>query len=285
MRIFITGITGTIGSMLHKKLTKAGHTVGGLTRQEKKLSEFENCYLGDITRIEHIKNAFNDFNPELIIHAAAFKHVEKGEEYLAHFHETNVQGSVNILKAMVGKRCRAVLLSTDKAVFPINFYGYTKAIAEKFFLKSGQSVIRYGNVLGSSGSFIPILIDKLRSNTIIPVTDIEMTRFWIKQDAIADYIIETALDIDKEGLNIPTGLIKSASLMDIISTLSNLMGLKPVVDFVGMRSGEKLHEHLYHQYEEINQELSLKTVTSEDKEWRMGESEIRKLCNDLLNWI
>jgi len=238
MRYFITGISGTLGTAVRNKLKGE---VFGLSRCENKAKALYNdgfyTYIGDITDYDRLSWSIFDCKPDVILHFAALKHVDILENHIEMCINTNIRGTLNILKAQrknnVGK---LVFSSTDKAMYPVNVYGMCKAISERLVLKNPNNVVcRYGNVLGSRGSVINIFNKQLENNKVT-LTDKRMTRFWITIDKASDFIIES---INKTGLCIPE--MKAYPVKDIPSLLTDN---KYEIEEIGMRPGEKIHECL-----------------------------------------
>lgn len=202
-------------------------------------------FLGDIRDKDRLYRAFEGV--DVIVHAAALKQVPALEYNPFEAVQTNIIGGQNIINAAIDRRVKKIIvLSTDKAVSPANLYGATKLCMEKLFLAANAyagayntrfSVVRYGNVVGSRGSVIPLFI-KQRSNGNLTVTDQRMTRFWITLEQGVNLVLK-GLEIMKGGeIFIPN--IPSARIMDICEAVSP--GGK--ADIIGIRPGEKLHEAL-----------------------------------------
>ena len=193
-KILITGGTGSLGKALTKKLLESGvDTVRILSRNESKQIEMESemnddrlrFFLGDIRDEARLQTAFEDV--DIVYHAAALKHVPKIEYNPFEAIKTNVIGSQNVINASLTQNVEKVIcVGTDKAVSPQNTYGATKLIMEKLFVSASNYIsnekhrtkftaLRYGNVLGSSGSVIPKFIEQIQNNQPIYVTDERMT--------------------------------------------------------------------------------------------------------------
>ena len=203
-------------------------------------------FLGDIRDKDRLFRAFEGV--DYVIHAAALKQVPALEYNPTEAVKTNVIGADNIVDAAIDAGVKKVIaLSTDKAVNPINLYGATKLVAEKIFIAANAyaggrvkfAVVRYGNVVGSRGSIIPLFL-RLKRQGIqeIPITDIRMTRFWITLEQGVDLVL-TALQ-ESEGGEVFVPKIPSMKLIDVAKTIN------PDCKFriVGTRPGEKIHESL-----------------------------------------
>ena len=256
--ILITGATGSFGQKFVSKILnkyKSVKKVIVFSRDEYKQllmqEKFEKSnykklrfFLGDIRDVNRLKQAFEGV--DIIVHAAALKQVPAAEYNPIEFIKTNIIGAQNIIEAAIEKNVSKVLsLSTDKAVAPINLYGATKLCADKLFLaanniKGGKkitfSILRYGNVMMSRGSVIPIFL-KIKNN-IFPVTDKKMTRFSITLDQSVEMAIK-ALEYSMGGeIFIPK--LKSYKIVDLVKAISGSGKIKNI----GIRQGEKIYEEL-----------------------------------------
>ena len=264
--ILITGGTGSLGRALTKKLLEQNaKTVRIFSRNENKQIEMESefneekrlrFFLGDVRDSERLFTALEDV--DIVFHAAALKHVPKIEYNPFESIKTNVIGSQNVIDNSLKQNVQKVIaISTDKAVSPLNTYGATKLLMEKLFVSANNYLnrekyrtrfhaVRYGNVLGSSGSVIPKFIQQIKSNEKIRITDSEMTRFNITMDNALDLIIN-ASKIGK-GSEIFIPKLKAYNIMDVKSALFDLLH-ETEYEEVGIRPGEKLHETLINEDE------------------------------------
>ena len=256
--ILITGATGSFGQKFVSKILnkyKSVKKVIVFSRDEYKQllmqEKFEKSnykklrfFLGDIRDVNRLKQAFEGV--DIIVHAAALKQVPAAEYNPIEFIKTNIIGAQNIIEAAIEKNVSKVLsLSTDKAVAPINLYGATKLCADKLFLAANNikgdkkitfSILRYGNVMMSRGSVIPIFL-KIKNN-IFPVTDKKMTRFSITLDQSVEMAIK-ALEYSIGGeIFIPK--LKSYKIVDLVKAISGSGKIKDI----GIRQGEKIYEEL-----------------------------------------
>jgi UDP-N-acetylglucosamine 4,6-dehydratase len=203
-------------------------------------------FLGDIRDSDRLKRAFH--NVDFVIHAAALKQVDTGEYNPMEFIKTNVLGSQNVIDASIETGVkRVVALSTDKASSPINLYGATKLTADKLFVAANNyghsygtllSVVRYGNVMGSRGSVIPFFKSLADQGKTIPITDLRMTRFWISIQEAVQFVFDSLEMMTGGELYVPK--IPSMKIVD----LAEAVAPGAVIEQVGMRPGEKLHEEM-----------------------------------------
>ena len=258
--ILITGGTGSLGHALTKKLLESkADVVRIFSRNESKQIEMESefddkrlrFFVGDIRDSERLFSALEDV--DVVFHAAALKHVPKIEYNPFEAIKTNVIGSQNIIDNSLRQDVEKVIcVGTDKAVSPLNTYGATKLLMEKLFVSANNYVnpekhktkfvaVRYGNVLGSSGSVIPKFIDLIKKDKPITITDPKMTRFTITMDEALEFILN-ATDIGK-GSEIFIPKLKSYEILTLIESLTELLG-EIKQEITGIRPGEKLHETL-----------------------------------------
>lgn len=204
--------------------------------------------IGDVRDYDRLNFAFKDL--DFIIHSAAMKQIPSTEKEPLECIKTNIIGGENVIRASINNKIKKVLaLSTDKAVNPINLYGASKLAADKLFIsanllsgsiKTKFSIVRYGNVINSRGSVIPFFLDlKKKGETILPITDTRMTRFFITQDQAIKFVIKS-LKLMKGGeIFIPK--IPSIRITDLAEVINPKAKLK----VIGIRMGEKLHESLF----------------------------------------
>jgi len=247
LKIFITGGTGTLGKTLLPHLLSDGHQVIVYSRDEQKQAQLPHDlglvkYLGCVRDYRRVIEASRDC--DLVFHLAALKMVDVGETNPEEFIHTNIVGTQNILYAQrVNKIPKVVLVSTDKAVAPINLYGATKLAAERLVLRNpSNAVCRYGNVLGSRGSVVPKFIASLKAGKRIEITDSHMTRFWITAQDAANFVLRAGLIGAKHGLLIPE--MKAYPIVDLAEVLGKILGESPRFTDIGLRPGEKIHEQL-----------------------------------------
>ena len=258
--ILITGGTGSLGQALTKKLlTLNADTIRIFSRNESKQIEMESkfednrlrFFVGDVRDTDRLYSALEDV--DVVFHAAALKHVTKIEYNPFEAIKTNVIGSQNVIDASIRQNVeKTICVGTDKAVSPLNTYGATKLLMEKLFVSANNYVnpekhktkfvaVRYGNVLGSSGSVIPKFISLIKQKKSLTITDSQMTRFTITMNEALDFILNAAKIGKGSEIFIPK--LKSYDMSILLDTLSDLYGdLKH--DITGIRPGEKLHETL-----------------------------------------
>ena len=259
-KILITGGTGSLGVALTKRLLESNvDTIRIFSRNESKQIDMESkldderirYFLGDIRDYKRLVRAIEDV--DIVFHAAALKHVPKIEYNPFESIKTNVIGSQNVIDACIEANVKkAICIGTDKAVSPLNTYGATKLLMEKLFVTANNYLdpkkhatkfiaVRYGNVLGSSGSVIPRFIEQIKNKKKITITDNQMTRFSITMDEALDFILK-ASEYGK-GSEIFVPKIRAYSIHDIKEALIEILG-DYGEEIIGIRPGEKLHETL-----------------------------------------
>ena len=322
--ILITGGTGSFGRQLVKEVSGLSpNNVVIYSRDEdkqysmkqdladEKISERISFVIGDIRDYERFYSASK--NMDVIFHAAALKQVPTVELYPYEAVKTNILGTYNIVRAAVARKVKNVIsISTDKAVKPVNAMGMTKALQEKIILsddleKGGTkfSCVRYGNVLGSRGSVIPLWDSKIKKNNPLPVTHPDMTRFMLTLSE-AIHVVFYALKNTKGG-EIFVKKAPAAKIVELAKVYAELKSKKKnyPVEYVGIRAGEKIHEVLVsqeekrHATEEKNHfiihkenEFDTKSIKNLDALEEYGsntgplltKSDLKKLMKDLA-WI
>ena len=263
--ILITGGTGSLGQALTKRLLEMGpKAIRIFSRNESKQIEMENIFkddrlrffLGDVRDLPRLNKAVEDV--DFVFHAAALKHVPKIEYNPFEAIKTNILGSENIINACLTNNVeKAVCVSTDKAVSPLNIYGATKLLMEKLFVTANNYLneekyktkffgVRYGNVLGSSGSVVPLFIEQIKSKKKISITDASMTRFSITMSEALDFILHaTELGTGSE-IFVPK--LRAYSLLDVKEALFEMLE-NTGEEIIGIRPGEKLNETLINSEE------------------------------------
>ena len=202
-------------------------------------------FIGDVRDRERLLRAFHGV--DIVVHAAALKQVPACEYNPMEAIKTNILGSSNVVDAAIDAGVtRVIALSTDKAVNPVNLYGATKLAAEKLFVQSNSyaggtatrfSCVRYGNVVGSRGSVVPVFLKQRESGTIT-ITDERMTRFWISLEQGVRFVIRCAEQMQGGEVFVPK--IPSMKVVD----LARAVAPDAVIKTIGIRPGEKLHEVL-----------------------------------------
>jgi len=287
-RILITGGTGSLGKVLTRRILSGQlgtpQSVVVFSRDEAKQHEMRMEYLnrrsvtedvmyhnfertlqfkiGDVRDFHSVAQALT--NVDIVFNAAALKQVPACEYFPYEAVRTNIEGAENIVRAIKELRLNietVVAISTDKACKPTNVMGMTKAIQERIFLtanidcpKTRFVAVRYGNVLASRGSVVPLFLDQIEAGGPITLTDKKMTRFLLTLDQAVDTVFEAMQFAEAGETYIPK--IKAALIVDIINAL---VGKKKIeVIETGVRPGEKLHEVL------VSQEESLRTISRGD---------------------
>lgn len=263
IRVLLTGGTGSFGVGFTRMLADNAedYHVRVYSRDEHKQAqmrlEFSGCdkvafYIGDVRDRDRLERAMSGC--DWVVHAAALKQAPLGEIEAEEFIKTNVMGSINVVEA--ARRCavkRALLVSTDKAVEPINLYGATKMCAEKVFLQADHmretptlfhptrfACTRYGNVAGTNGSVIPTFL-RLPDDKLTPITDPQATRFWITLKEANKFVFDVInMRPDAFGGKVHFPRLKSVRVIDIARAV------RPghAIEIVGLRPGDKLHEVL-----------------------------------------
>jgi UDP-N-acetylglucosamine 4,6-dehydratase len=261
--ILITGGTGSFGNEFVSHLLKnyKCNKIIIFSRDELKqhdmkikLSRFKNLrfLIGDIRDLDRLKFAFRDV--DYVVHAAALKQVPIAEYNPLEFIKTNIMGSSNIVTAALDNKVKKVIaLSTDKAVNPMNLYGATKLCAEKIFIDANAitgknstkfSIVRYGNVLNSRGSVIPLILKvKSENKKEVPLTDERMTRFFISLSEAVKFVVRSFNLMDKGEIFVPK--MHSVFIKDLIKSIHPTCKFK----IIGIRPGEKIDELLISENE------------------------------------
>ena len=255
--ILITGGTGSFGSTFLSKIAKYNpKEIRIFSRDEKKQDDLRKkfsdtrikFFIGDVRDINSIKYAIKGCN--YIFHAAALKQVPSCEFFPIEAVKTNVNGTYNVVTTAIRYKVdKVVCLSTDKACYPINAMGISKAMMEKVALAESRNsdhtkvcVTRYGNVMASRGSVIPLFIDQIKNNKPLTITSSEMTRFLMSLDEAVDLVLY-ALENGNNG-DLYVQKSPASSVGDLASAVIKLFNSKSKIKNIGIRHGEKLHETL-----------------------------------------
>lgn len=262
--IIITGGTGSFGNSFVKNTLQNYNPKKIIVFSRDELKQFDmqqkfksnklRFFLGDIRDKDRLKRACRDV--DIIVHAAALKQVNAAEYNPDEYIKTNIIGAQNLIDVAIECEVKKVLaLSTDKASNPINLYGVTKLASDKLMIaannistnKTKFSVVRYGNVSGSRGSVIP-LFKKLseEKEKFFPITDINMTRFWITLDQAYQFVCNALENMKGGEIFVPK--IPSVKIVDLAKAINKNMKLK----IIGVRPGEKLHESLISKEESLH---------------------------------
>ena len=253
--ILLTGGTGSFGKKFTEIVLNELHPRKLIIYSRDELKQFEmqqrfndarlRFFIGDVRDGERLRRAMNGV--DIVVHAAALKQVPSCEYNPIEAIKTNVHGAENIINAALDTGVHKVLaLSTDKAVNPINLYGATKLVAEKLFVQANSyrgtgptqfSCVRYGNVVGSRGSVVPLFLSQ-RQNGKVTVTDPRMTRFWITLEQGVRFVIRCIEYMHGGEIFVPK--IPSMNIMDLVKAVAPTCEVK----YIGIRPGEKIHEIL-----------------------------------------
>jgi UDP-glucose 4-epimerase len=255
----ITGGTGSFGNtVLNRFLSTDIREIVIFSRDEKKQEDMRialnnpkvRFQIGDVRDYGSVSRAMTGV--DYVFHAAALKQVPSCEFFPMEAVMTNVIGTENVLNAAIERNVgRVVVLSTDKAVYPINAMGISKAMAEKLLIAKSRTVIddgsvlcatRYGNVMASRGSVIPLFVEKLKAGMPLTVTDPSMTRFLMSLEDSVDLVLH-AFEHGKQG-DIFVQKAPSCSIADLAEAIQQIFGIRTPVKIIGTRHGEKLYESL-----------------------------------------
>lgn len=285
--ILITGGTGTFGKKFAELMLAEYHpkklvvfSRDELKQHEMRLSGLDHpslrYFIGDVRDTRRLLRAFHGI--DIVVHAAALKQVPACEYNPIEAVRTNVDGACNIIDAALDTGVeKVVALSTDKAVNPVNLYGATKMAAEKLFVHANAysgdgptrfSCVRYGNVVASRGSVIPTFLEQRKSGKVF-VTDRRMTRFWITQEQAVRFVIRCIGEMLGGEVFVPK--IPSVDLGTLVASI----GPDCVIEEVGIRPGEKLHEVLISEDEARHavEHDDLYIICPEHKLWEWGDWE------------
>jgi UDP-N-acetylglucosamine 4,6-dehydratase len=256
LTVLVTGGTGSFGKKFVAEVLR-NHSPKRLivfSRDELKQHEMSQqfspreygClryFIGDVRDRERLYRAFDGV--DVVVHAAALKQVPAAEYNPLEAIKTNILGAANVIDAAIDRGVqRVVALSTDKAANPINLYGATKLCSDKLFIAANSysghrdtrfSIVRYGNVVGSRGSVIPFFL-KMKERGVLPITDLRMTRFWLKLEDGVRFVLKSLERMRGGELFVPK--IPSMRITDLAEAIAP----ECRIEVVGIRPGEKLHE-------------------------------------------
>lgn len=260
-KVLVTGGTGSFGKKFVEIMLNEYHPArliifsrDELKQHEMRVSGFDHpslrYFIGDVRDQQRLHRAMHGV--DIVVHAAALKQVPACEYNPMEAIKTNILGSSNVIEAALDAGVKKVMaLSTDKAVNPVNLYGATKLAAEKLFVQSNTyaagtstrfSCVRYGNVVGSRGSVIPIFLQQ-RENGKLTITDERMSRFWLTIDQGVRFVIRCTEQMHGGEVFVPK--IPSTRIAD----LAHVIAPQAELEIIGIRPGEKLHEVLVHEDE------------------------------------
>ncbi|MFG1951441.1 UDP-N-acetylglucosamine 4,6-dehydratase (inverting) [Micromonospora sp. NPDC048830] len=255
--ILITGGTGSFGRTFLRHLLAEVDPARVVVFSRDELKQYElrqqlgddprlRWFLGDIRDRQRLTRAMHGV--EYVVHAAALKQVDTAEYNPSEFIATNISGSQNVADAAIDAGVKKVIaLSTDKASSPINLYGATKLVGDKLFVSANHyaahhptrfAVVRYGNVVGSRGSVVPLFRRLAAEGRSLPITDKRMTRFWITLDQAVRFVVDSFDQMRGGELFVPR--IPSMRIMDLVEAVAP----DATTHEVGIRPGEKLHEEM-----------------------------------------
>lgn len=257
--LLITGGTGSFGNAVMKRFLNTDiKEIRIFSRDEKKQDDMRKkynndklkFYIGDVRDINSVMNAMHDV--DYVFHAAALKQVPSCEFFPMEAVKTNVMGTENVVNASIQAGVKKVIcLSTDKAAYPINAMGISKAMMEKVFVAKSRTVnpnktlicgTRYGNVMASRGSVIPLFIEQIKAGEPLTITDPEMTRYLMSLEEAVELVI-FAFENAKAG-DIMVQKSPASTIADLAQALIELFDAKNEVRVIGTRHGEKLYETL-----------------------------------------
>lgn len=264
--LLITGGTGSFGNaVLDRFLETDIKEIRIFSRDEKKQDDMRkkyknekiSFYLGDVREKESVKNAL--YNVDYVFHAAAYKQVPSCEFFPMEAVKTNVIGTENVLTAATESGVKKVIcLSTDKAAYPINAMGISKAMMEKVFVAKSRTVpventlicgTRYGNVMASRGSVIPLFIEQIKNGESLTVTDPDMTRFLMSLEDAVELVVFAFNNANAGDIMVQKS--PASTIKDLAVAVKELFNAENEVKIIGTRHGEKLYETLLTREEHL----------------------------------
>ena len=307
-RILITGAGGSIGSELVRQcleydpgsLILLDNSEQNLFTIEQEIAFIEKktlirSVLANIRDKNLLQNTFQEYRPQVVIHAAAYKHVPMQELHPWSAVSTNVMGTLNLVQlAQTYNTEKFVLVSTDKAVHPVNIMGATKRLAEKV-IQSIEEIenssiflaVRFGNVIGSSGSVIPIFQNQINRGGPLTITHPEMSRYFMSIPEAAQLTLQAGAMGDTTGQIFLLDMGKAVKIKDMAYDLIRLSGLEPEKDipiiYTGLRPGEKLYEELISKEEKAegtdHKKIMLVQHGAHNMPWQLMQREIQSLMD------
>ncbi|MDW0114014.1 nucleoside-diphosphate sugar epimerase/dehydratase [Sporosarcina saromensis] len=264
--LLITGGTGSFGNAVMKRFLDADiKEIRIFSRDEKKQDDMRKhykneklkFYIGDVRDLASVKNAMHGV--DYIFHAAALKQVPSCEFFPLEAVKTNVIGTENVLNAAIESGVKKVIcLSTDKAAYPINAMGISKAMMEKVFVAKAKTVdpertlicgTRYGNVMASRGSVIPLFIEQIKSGQPLTVTDPNMTRFLMSLEEAVELVVFAFENAEAGDIMVQKS--PASTIGDLAQALKELFNVENEIKVIGTRHGEKLYETLLTREEHV----------------------------------
>ncbi len=267
--LLITGGTGSFGNAVLRRFLNTGiNEIRIFSRDEKKQDDMRHelknekvkYYIGDVRDYGSINKAM--YNVDYVFHAAALKQVPSCEFHPLQAVKTNILGTEHVLNAAIANSIKKVIvLSTDKAVYPINVMGMTKALSEKVMIACSRNVnnsnsllcaTRYGNVMASRGSVIPLFVEQAMKGLPLTVTDPNMTRFLMSLEESVDLVLFAFSNMQPGDIFVQKA--PSSTIMDLAEVIIELFNSKSEIKIIGTRHGEKLYETLLSREEKIKAE-------------------------------
>lgn len=254
MKFLIIGATGTMGKLVVNALRQDSENhIVGMSRDEQKIGKmpkYDNVRytIGDIRDKNRLMTVLRE-GFDSVLNLAALKCVDIIEANPLEAIKTNVMGSQNLVEACEANGCpKIVFTSTDKAVYPINAYGQSKALAESIYrqYRGACSVYRYGNILGSRGSVLHTFVNQIQSKNPLSITGLYMTRFWITSDKVCEALVSDLKDLHPVN-SLKVIFSKTMRIFDVAMAVAKVMGKSTEpkdYEIVGFRPGEKLFETL-----------------------------------------
>ena len=252
-RVYISGGGGSIGSELVRQLAPNNKifildynetSTFDLT-EELRLKGFNvNCRVGDVRNYETVNDVFSDFKPDVVFHVAALKHVTPHEIYPIEAINTNILGTYNVLHCAKRYGIKKLInISTDKVIHASSIMGITKKVAEVMTKNAGYISVRFGNVLGSRGSVIPIWQEQVNRGEPLTITHPDMERYFMTIPDACELVIK-ALDIGKAGQILVLDMGKSIKILDLAKEIIKNSGKDIKIKTIGIRPGETMTEEL-----------------------------------------
>jgi FlaA1/EpsC-like NDP-sugar epimerase len=262
-RFLIIGAGGSIGSALARRLISAKlSNIFFLDRDESALhrlalelsnvaaAQSENCFVGDIRDRKSIEDVIIQTKPTVVIHAAALKHLVILERFPREGFLTNIIGTLNVAELCAEYKVQQfVNISTDKAANPISVLGKTKKLAEliseEIFAGTGlrQCSVRFGNVFASRGSVIETFIHQIKNQLPVTISDLKVARFFMSHNEAANLVLAAA-SLEKSGTYIQN-MGEEILIKDVVDRISTYLNMKPIIQIVGLKNGEKMNEELF----------------------------------------
>ncbi len=302
--VLVTGAAGSIGSELCRQILDHEPKIlvcvdkdeTGIFHLERELSGRSSasvlrCHVADVADRREMEHIFHDSAPHATFHAAAYKHVPLMETNASRAVQNNVFGLMNLLGVASDSGCKTfILISSDKAVNPCSVMGVTKRVGELIIAHRPTNgmrclSVRFGNVLGSNGSVVPVLQQQLRTNKPLTVTHPDMRRFFMTIREAVSLVLQASV-IGQKGDTLVLDMGEPVSILELVRTLIRLSGkdeTQVTVEFTGLRQGEKLLEELFYWHEEVDQTSfhKIKKARGPSQEWSTLSSKLDHLESTL----